>query len=257
MELLAVARKTRQNAHAPYSSFLVGAALLALDGTLTPGCNVEVAADSGTCAEGVAVANAITQGALARGQKFIRAVAITTEITAEDSDKGLANSSPCGICRQVLHDFADEKTCSVILDDRQDGIEYPLAKFLPYGFRMLRPEAKIVLADCTALEAAARTDPSPENLARIAKAISANAAAHTRGQPEGAVIITRDGKAFCGVSVENSNANHYTRALAVAANRAVLSGQRGKFVAQYAVYSSNQQLTPPNPALLEEFFIRP
>lgn len=92
-ELIRMALKAREGAYAPYSDFLVGAALRAKDGRVFTGCNVENAAFTPTsCAERTALFKAVSEGA----HEFV-AIAIATE-------KALA--WPCGICRQALCEFA-------------------------------------------------------------------------------------------------------------------------------------------------------
>jgi cytidine deaminase len=91
-ELLATAAAARQKAYAPYSRYQVGAAVLADDGRIYAGANVEnVSYGLTVCAERVAVFKAVTAGA---GR--LLAVAVATE----------NGGSPCGACRQVLVEFA-------------------------------------------------------------------------------------------------------------------------------------------------------
>lgn len=91
--LVAAAVEARRRAHAPYSNYAVGAAILTADGHVYHGCNVEISSYSLTCcAERVAIFKAVSEG-----QTRVTAVAVVT-----DSDPP---ASPCGACRQVLHDF--------------------------------------------------------------------------------------------------------------------------------------------------------
>jgi len=95
--LFAQARAAAHFAYAPYSNFRVGAALLAEDGTIFSGCNVENRSFGLTiCAE----RNAVLQG-VAKGRRRFTALAIFTP----DS---LTPTGPCGACRQVLSEFMEE-----------------------------------------------------------------------------------------------------------------------------------------------------
>jgi cytidine deaminase len=88
-ELMARADAVAERAYAPYSKFHVGAAVLTRDGRVIEGVNVENAAyPLGTCAERTALSRAVTEGL---GPGALEAIAIT--------------ASPCGGCRQWLHEF--------------------------------------------------------------------------------------------------------------------------------------------------------
>lgn len=120
-QLLQAAEDAYQQAYAPYSKFRVGAAVLASDGRMFTGCNVENASYGLTiCAERAAVFAAVAAGA-----KELVAVAIYTP-----TDK---TTAPCGACRQVLWEFAKEM--SVYLAS-QGGkvVEYTLVDLLPDAF---------------------------------------------------------------------------------------------------------------------------
>src|SRR3954468_1156079 len=110
-----------ERAYAPYSRFRVGAALLATDGSIVEGCNVENAAyPAGICAERSAVSAAV-----ARGNRGFDAILIATE--AEEP------TPPCGICRQVLEEFAPHL---VVISATRDGREgrWTLDDLLPKAF---------------------------------------------------------------------------------------------------------------------------
>ena len=122
MSLIDSARAVRENAHAPYSKFKVGAALTAGSGKEYVGCNVEnVAYPEGTCAEAGAIAAMV-----AGGDKTITEIAVIA-----DSPKPV---SPCGGCRQKIAEFAagDVKVTLATMD----GIvhETTVAELLPGVF---------------------------------------------------------------------------------------------------------------------------
>lgn len=96
--LFDAAAQVRQQAHAPYSGFAVGAALRAEDGRIFVGCNVENAAyPSGTCAE-----QAVIAAMIAGGARKIEALAVLAD--------GPRPVTPCGACRQRIREFATSST---------------------------------------------------------------------------------------------------------------------------------------------------
>jgi cytidine deaminase len=110
-----------ENAYAPYSGFRVGAALLGVDGFVAVGCNVENASyPAGLCAERAAVA-----GAIAHGVRNFSAIVIATEAESP--------TPPCGICRQVLMEFAPDLA---VLSVTRSGAEaqWSMSDLLPKAF---------------------------------------------------------------------------------------------------------------------------
>lgn len=137
--LMKKAQEVRENAYTPYSHFAVGAALLGEDGIVYTGCNVENAAYSpGNCAERTAVFKAVSEGCC-RFKAIAVVGAKEGEVpggTAADS-KTVSNGaicSPCGVCRQVLREFCDEKNFRVYLTDGVRLLCYTLEELLPLSF---------------------------------------------------------------------------------------------------------------------------
>lgn len=122
MSLIETARAVRENAHAPYSKFKVGAAVQAASGTIYVGCNVEnVAYPEGTCAEAGAIAAMI-----AGGDTRIAAVAVIA-----DSPQPV---SPCGGCRQKIAEFADGDVVVTLATTDGTVFDTTVGKLLPGSF---------------------------------------------------------------------------------------------------------------------------
>lgn len=122
--LLTAARAVRARAHAPYSKFLVGAAVLDEKGRVHVGCNVENASYGLTiCAERNAVAAAVAAGARA-----VRAVAVVTSMGPE--------GTPCGACRQVLAELGDASTRVLLAGPRGSAEVTTLGALLPRSFKL-------------------------------------------------------------------------------------------------------------------------
>jgi cytidine deaminase len=123
--LLAAAREALKRAHAPYSNFHVGAAVLTDQGEMFSGCNVENASYGLTnCAERSAIFTAV-QGTKAAKLK-IRAVAVVNGNNVP--------CSPCGACRQVIAEFGENAL--VIFQGQKDYIEMSIQDLLPESFRL-------------------------------------------------------------------------------------------------------------------------
>ncbi|EJU24130.1 cytidine deaminase [Peptoanaerobacter stomatis] len=129
-ELIRRAFEARENAYTPYSNFKVGAALLAKNGKIYQGCNVENATYSPTnCAERTAFFKAVSEGV-----REFDAIAIVggLETTKEGE---FEYTPPCGVCRQVMMEFCDYNNFIIILaKSERDYKEYKLSEIMPLGF---------------------------------------------------------------------------------------------------------------------------
>jgi cytidine deaminase len=117
--LLRQAVEARRYAYAPYSNYKVGAALLTTNGKIYRGCNIENVAFTPTnCAERTAVFKAVSEGEL-----DFEAIAVVTADSA----------APCGVCRQVLREFAPNLT--IIIGDLEGNYQIlTLSDLLPHSF---------------------------------------------------------------------------------------------------------------------------
>jgi cytidine deaminase len=122
--LVSAAQRVSESAHAPYSKYKVGAAVLSSGGKLFTGCNVESASYGATiCAERSAVAQMV-----AAGEREIAAVAVFVD-AAEPA-------TPCGICRQVIVEFCD--AAIVVCATPSARIVTSIAELLPRPFKFVR-----------------------------------------------------------------------------------------------------------------------
>lgn len=121
-DLFAAAEAVRAQAYAPYSRFHVGAAILADDGKIYAGCNIENAAyPIGNCAEASAIAAMI-----AGGGKRITRIYVT--------GPGTAPVTPCGGCRQRIREFADHDVVVISHGVEGSALSQTVAQLLPHSF---------------------------------------------------------------------------------------------------------------------------
>ena len=127
-ELILEAKKARERAYAPYSKYMVGAALLTKSGKIYHGCNIENAAYGPTnCAERTAFFKAIYDG-----EREFEKIAIVGAAQGKEADDTCA---PCGVCRQVMMEFCNPKTFKIVLADGKDKqMELTLEELFPHGF---------------------------------------------------------------------------------------------------------------------------
>ena len=115
-ELIRMALAAREKAYAPYSNFMVGAALRAKDGRIYTGCNVENASFTPTsCAERTALFKAVADG-----------VTEFTDIAVVGSRRG--------VCRQALFEFGGPELNVIMAKTPEDFIERSMDELLPFGF---------------------------------------------------------------------------------------------------------------------------
>ena len=120
-QLCTEALTMRERAYCPYSHFAVGAALEGQDGTVYTGCNIESAAYSPTlCAERVALAKAVSEGT----RDFVRLVIASS---------GKDYCVPCGVCRQMLWEFAPGLEI-ICLNGQGQARTFTLRELLPHAF---------------------------------------------------------------------------------------------------------------------------
>lgn len=118
--LIEQAEAAARRAYVPYSHYPVGAALRATDGTIFTGCNVENASYPATiCAERTALVKAVSEG-----RREFDTIVVTTR----------NGGSPCGICRQMLYEFAPNLRVILVDESGKLTLDCRLSDLLPHGF---------------------------------------------------------------------------------------------------------------------------
>ena len=135
-EMIKTALSMRKMSYTPYSHFNVGAALLAADGTVYTGCNIENAAYTPTnCAERTAFFKAVSEGV-----KDFKAIAICG---GAEGAKELDDCTPCGVCRQVMSEFCNDDFVVICAKSLDDYVVNTLTEVLPDRFgpsNLIRPK---------------------------------------------------------------------------------------------------------------------
>jgi cytidine deaminase len=134
-QLINAARDAAANAHAPYSNYGVGAALLLANGEIIGGCNLENASYGlSLCAETVALATANAAGKL----RDVREIAVIGGMMADGGITGSAPVRPCGRCRQILNEAAQLSGYDLIIHCASADLSviesHTLSDLLPHAF---------------------------------------------------------------------------------------------------------------------------
>ena len=133
-ELIRSAFQARKRAYTPYSRFQVGAALLAKNGTVYQGCNIENASYPATnCAERTAFYKAVSEGVREFQAIAIVGGSVLYPKTAEEN-QCTDLCSPCGICRQVMREFCKPDFKIILVKSEEEWKVYTLSQLLPEGF---------------------------------------------------------------------------------------------------------------------------
>lgn len=125
-QLAKAAINAKDMSYSPYSNFMVGAALLCKNGKVYTGCNIESAAYSPTnCAERTAIFKAVSEG-----EKEFLAIAVAASPKGGEPDY----CYPCGVCRQVINEFASDDLVVIVAKKQDDYRVHSLGELLPYSF---------------------------------------------------------------------------------------------------------------------------
>lgn len=124
-----LAKKAANNAHSPYSNFMVGATLVTANGKVYTGCNIENQTLQSICAEKVAIAKAISEG-----EREFKAIFV---VGKQKDEKVFREITPCGYCRQFMSEFCKPEFEIYSYNEEKHEIKkYTLQELLPKVFTL-------------------------------------------------------------------------------------------------------------------------
>lgn len=127
-EDIEIAKKSRLNAHAPYSNFQVGTALRTKSGKVYSGCNIENHGIQGICAERTAFAKALSEG-----EREFESITI---VGAKRDSEITERCMPCGYCRQFMSEFVNSDFKIHVVDKYNNIEEFSIDELLPNRFTL-------------------------------------------------------------------------------------------------------------------------
>lgn len=128
-KMIYLAKEAANNAHSPYSNFMVGATLVTDSGKIYTGCNIENQGIQAICSERVAFAKALSEG-----EREFKAIFVVAKMR---DAKYFKETLPCGYCRQFMSEFCKPDFEIYSYDEEKNEVKkYTLQELLPYGFTL-------------------------------------------------------------------------------------------------------------------------
>lgn len=217
-QLLEQARIAQKGAYADYSHFRVGCALLTKSGKIYTGANAETYSnENGICAERNAIFKAITAGEAFDDKDFIDVMGITCNSVDKTRPE---NISPCGPCRQVTKEFAQENTLFIADNETAHGYLMSMMELLPHGFRLFDDEnQKGIKPDFEKVMHSIQNTQNSDIIFNALEQLSQNSYVPANFHPESCVVVSSSGQYYAGVRVINSCTNLSVSAFKVAINQ--------------------------------------
>lgn len=127
-DAIRIAKEVRKNSYDPYTNYLVGAALVTKSGKIYSGCNIENEGLLGICAERTAFVKALSEG-----ENDFDYIVVCGGPSLEQIDN---NCTPCGYCRQFMHEFVDENFKIYAVRDNSEPEVFSINDLLPHSFKL-------------------------------------------------------------------------------------------------------------------------